>query len=108
MVFYQFLGTTWSNVATKGDFPTSNGIILLFIDTVLYLLLAMYLDTIFPGEYGQRKHPLFCFKPSFWRGISSKAKRAPSFFRGQSVKEDEPQADVEEVPEDMQDKLAIR
>jgi ATP-binding cassette subfamily A (ABC1) protein 3 len=25
-----------------------------------YLLLGLYLDQVFPNEWGQRKHPLFC------------------------------------------------
>jgi len=101
-------GLTWSNINTKGDFPASNGIILLVLDIILYMLLAIYLDSLFPGEYGQRRTPLFCFKPSFWRSVSNQTKRAPSLFRGMSsVREDEPQADVEEVPESMRENLAI-
>ena len=73
------------------------------------MLLAIYLDAVFPGEYGQRRSPLFCFKPSFWRGVSLPNKRQPTLFRGMSsVHEDESQADVEEVPESMQENLAIR
>ncbi|KAI9591444.1 hypothetical protein BDF19DRAFT_455033 [Syncephalis fuscata] len=40
---------------------------MLVIDTVLYLLLAIYLDRIFPGK---NCHPLpwdYIFRPSFWR-----------------------------------------
>ena len=73
------------------------------------MLLAIYLDSLFPGEYGQRRSPLFCFKPSFWRGVSNQSKRPPALFRGMSsVREDEPQVDVEEVPESMRENLAIR
>ncbi|XP_065066088.1 cholesterol transporter ABCA5-like [Rhopilema esculentum] len=100
-------GVTWSNIGSKGDFPVSYGLALLFIDTILYLLLAIYLDSVFPGEYGQRKECFFCFKPSFWKGLSSKRDRKPSLFRGHSVRHDEPQADVEELPEHMADQLAI-
>ena len=95
-------------MASKGDFPASNGIILLILDIIIYMLLAIYLDAVFPGEYGQRRSPLFCFKSSFWRNISN-VQRQPSLFRGMSsVRSDEPQADVEEVPENMRDNLAIR
>ena len=74
------------------------------------MLLAIYLDAVFPGEYGQRRSPFFCLKPSFWRGVSSgKGGRKPSLFRGMSsVREDEPKADVEEMPESMHEKLVIR
>ena len=103
-----FSGVTWSNVGSKGDFPSSYGIIMLFIDALLYLFLAIYLDAVFPGEYGQRKHPLFCFKPSFWKSVGEKPQRKPSLFRGHSLKEEDTNLDVEEVPEEIMQNLVIR
>eukprot|EP00794_Sanderia_malayensis_P009395 gene9395-10383_t len=100
-------GVNWSNVGSKGEFPASYGIAMLFIDTILYLFLAIYLDSIFPGEYGQRKHPLFCFHGSFWKSLTGKSERKPSFFRGNSAKKDHANADVEDVPLDVLDKLVI-
>ena len=104
-------GVTWSNIATKGDFPALYGLILLIIDTILYLLLAVYFDSVFPGEYGQRKHPLFCFKLSYWKSLTQskeKNKRQMSFMRSHSVKEDEQTGDVEEAPEELLDRKVIR
>jgi hypothetical protein len=34
---------------------------MLAIDTVLWLLVGMYLEIILPKEFGQRRHPCFCF-----------------------------------------------
>ena len=42
---------------------------MLMVDTILYLLIAAYLDAVFPGEYGRAKHPLFIFKLSFWKHV---------------------------------------
>ena len=43
---------------------------MLAIDTVLYILLALYLDKVLPKEYGKREVWYFPFTPSFWTGRS--------------------------------------
>lgn len=63
-------GVHWSNIH-DGAFPFSRVLLLLFIDTLLYLALAWYLDAVVPGEFGTARHPLFCFSLSFWRGQPS-------------------------------------
>ena len=40
---------------------------MLMVDTILYFLIAAYLDAVFPGDYGKAKPPLFIFKLSFWK-----------------------------------------
>lgn len=30
-----------------------------FIDLLIFILLALYLDQVFPNEFGQKKHPFF-------------------------------------------------
>jgi ATP-binding cassette subfamily A (ABC1) protein 3 len=35
-----------------------------FVNLVTYILLALYLDQVFPNEWGSKKHPLF-FLPCF-------------------------------------------
>lgn len=96
---------TFSNLASKGDFPASNAIIMIFIDIFLYLFLAMYLDAVFPGEYGKAKHPLFPFLPSYWKNVFGKKdhtiKRQTSLIRSGSIKESSIQGDIEEIPEEL-------
>ena len=48
-------------------FPVSNALIMLLVDTILYLLIAAYLNAVFSGECGKAKHPLFIFKLLFWK-----------------------------------------
>ena len=33
----------------------------LIINIVFWLLLSIYLDQVFPNEFGAKKHPCFCF-----------------------------------------------
>eukprot|EP00158_Paraphelidium_tribonemae_P005301 Partr_v1_DN27270_c0_g1_i1_m39054 putative (ABC) transporter len=49
---------------------------LLFMNIVLFLLLAMYLDQILPNEHGYSKHPLYFLFPSHW-GFKDPAWMAP-------------------------------
>ena len=60
---------------SPGQFPVSNALIMLIVDTILYLLIAAYFDAVFPGEYGEAKHPLFIFKLSFWKHFCCGSKR---------------------------------
>ena len=47
-------------------------------DTVLYLVIGLYLDAVLPRAIGRRLHPCFCFFPSFWTGKPRKNKlKAP-------------------------------
>uniref|UniRef100_A0A2D4JJK9 Uncharacterized protein n=1 Tax=Micrurus lemniscatus lemniscatus TaxID=129467 RepID=A0A2D4JJK9_MICLE len=48
-------GVDFSNL-TYGPYPLIIAILLLALDSVLYLLLAVYLDQVIPGEYGLRRH----------------------------------------------------
>ncbi|XP_063149515.1 cholesterol transporter ABCA5-like [Candoia aspera] len=58
-------GTAFSNL-TSGPYPLIIALLLLALDSMLYLLLAVYLDQVIPGEYGLRRHFFFFLKPSFW------------------------------------------
>ncbi len=39
---------------------------LLLVDTVLYMVLAWYIEAVFPGKYGVAKPFYFPLQPSFW------------------------------------------
>ncbi len=39
---------------------------LLLFDTVLYLVLAWYIEAVFPGKYGVAKPFYFPLQPSYW------------------------------------------
>ena len=41
-------------------------LIMLMVDTILYGLLAAWLDNIIPTEYGTRRQPWFFLVPSYW------------------------------------------
>jgi ATP-binding cassette, subfamily A (ABC1), member 3 len=56
------IGLTFSNVSRNFEnFNFSIGLIMLFVDTVLWFAVGVYLEAILPKEFGQRRHPCFCF-----------------------------------------------
>jgi ABC-type multidrug transport system ATPase subunit len=61
-------GYIWPQMAAEIDDPNLAFCwMMLVIDTVLYTLLMLYLDAVFPSEWGTRAHPLFCFiEPVRW------------------------------------------
>nr|XP_055038477.1 retinal-specific phospholipid-transporting ATPase ABCA4a isoform X1 [Misgurnus anguillicaudatus] len=66
----QGLGLQWDNIQTsllEGDeFSFLTSIIMLAVDTVLYAILAWYLDSVFPGQYGIGRPFYFPIQPSYW------------------------------------------
>jgi len=51
----------------KDDINLATVLFFLIFDTILYSLLALYLDAVFPSEWGTRSNPCFCFlSPIRW------------------------------------------
>jgi ATP-binding cassette subfamily A (ABC1) protein 3 len=66
------VGIQWSNLsktASPDDTLTIEHIILMFfVDTIIYLLITFYVETVFPGEYGVPLPWYFPLKKSYWFG----------------------------------------
>ncbi|XP_008296944.1 retinal-specific ATP-binding cassette transporter-like [Stegastes partitus] len=66
----QGLGLQWNNIQTsplEGDeFSFLTSICMMGLDTVLYAVLAWYLDNVFPGQYGIGRPFYFPFLPCYW------------------------------------------
>ena len=63
------IGLQWSNIHdVYDDFAFGTSIIMFYVDYIIYMLLALYLDNVWPSRYGSHKVAWFCFLPSFWRG----------------------------------------
>ncbi|KAF6091893.1 ATP binding cassette subfamily A member 5 [Phyllostomus discolor] len=58
-------GALFSNL-TKGPYPLIITIIVLALNSIFYVLLAVYLDQVIPGEFGLRRSSLYFLKPSYW------------------------------------------
>ncbi|XP_063961818.1 phospholipid-transporting ATPase ABCA3-like [Lytechinus pictus] len=65
-------GVQWSNMARPAtaddNFTFLAVLIMLLVDTILYLLIAWYFEAIYPGEYGIPKPLYFPFTRSYWFG----------------------------------------
>lgn len=66
----QGLGLQWDNIQTsllEGDeFSFLTSIIMMGLDTILYAVLAWYLDNVFPGQYGVGRPFYFPLLPCYW------------------------------------------
>ncbi|CAK6974754.1 ATP-binding cassette sub-family A member 5 isoform X1 [Scomber scombrus] len=58
-------GAVFSSLA-NGPHPLYVPLLMLVLDCFLYLLLAVYLDQVLPGEFGLRRSLLYFLKPSYW------------------------------------------
>uniref|UniRef100_A0A3B4UC74 ATP binding cassette subfamily A member 3 n=1 Tax=Seriola dumerili TaxID=41447 RepID=A0A3B4UC74_SERDU len=63
-------GIQWSNifdsVTVDDDFSLAQVLALLLFDSVLYGLVAWYMEAVFPGEYGVPLPSYFFVLPSYW------------------------------------------
>nr|XP_036860350.1 ATP-binding cassette sub-family A member 3 isoform X1 [Manis javanica]XP_036860351.1 ATP-binding cassette sub-family A member 3 isoform X1 [Manis javanica]XP_036860355.1 ATP-binding cassette sub-family A member 3 isoform X1 [Manis javanica]XP_036860356.1 ATP-binding cassette sub-family A member 3 isoform X1 [Manis javanica] len=65
-------GVQWpdllSPVNVDDDFSFGQALGMLLLDSVLYGLVAWYVEAVFPGQLGVPQPWYFCFMPSYWRG----------------------------------------
>ncbi|KAI5103425.1 ATP-binding cassette sub-family A member 5 isoform X1, partial [Silurus meridionalis] len=100
-------GAVFSTLA-NGPHPLYVPLLMLCLDCVLYLLLAIYLEQVLPGEFGMRRSIIYFLKPSYW------SRRRKRYVEVSSVYEAEvngtPTADesVEPVSPEFRGKEAIR
>ncbi|KAM3593267.1 uncharacterized protein V6R79_008809 [Siganus canaliculatus] len=66
----QGLGLQWDNIQTsplEGDeFSFLTSICMMCLDSILYAVLAWYLDNVFPGQYGIGRPFYFPLLPCYW------------------------------------------
>uniref|UniRef100_A0A3P8SHL2 P-type phospholipid transporter n=1 Tax=Amphiprion percula TaxID=161767 RepID=A0A3P8SHL2_AMPPE len=79
----QGLGLQWNNIQTsplEGDeFSFLTSICMMGLDTVLYGVLAWYLDNVFPGQYGIGRPFYFPFLPCYWLNSVAPVSEQPFF-----------------------------
>ncbi|NWU77165.1 ABCAA protein, partial [Onychorhynchus coronatus] len=99
------MGLSFSNLMEEAYFLFSTYIVLV-IDSILYMLLALYFDKVLPGKYGIPDPPFFCLKPSYWmRSRRGSTREIP---RSTANPEELLGDDVEPVPPEFRGKEAIR
>ncbi|KAI9562460.1 hypothetical protein GHT06_009893 [Daphnia sinensis] len=67
-------GIQWQNinrgVSPDDDFTFGDVLVMLAIDAVIYLVLALYIEAVFPGEFGVPQPWYFPFTRDYWCGSS--------------------------------------
>ncbi|KAL4225817.1 hypothetical protein ACF0H5_013807 [Mactra antiquata] len=65
-------GAQWNNFYKPGtiddNFAMLDAMLMLIVDTIIYMIIAWYVDNINPGDAGVAQPPWFPFLPSFWCG----------------------------------------
>ncbi|XP_014207034.1 ATP-binding cassette sub-family A member 5-like isoform X2 [Copidosoma floridanum] len=59
-------GVNFDNLWSGPGIPFGGSLIMMTLDIFLYGLLAYYLDSVIPSEYGVKRPPWFCFTLGFW------------------------------------------
>ncbi|XP_038108176.1 ATP-binding cassette sub-family A member 3 [Culex quinquefasciatus] len=71
-------GLQWENlfepVTVDDNLSVGQTMLMLLLDGFLYLLIALYIEKVFPGEFGVGEPWYFLFTKKFWSGSANKAK----------------------------------
>jgi ATP-binding cassette subfamily A (ABC1) protein 1 len=104
----QGTGLLWENLNEspnyKDDFSFLKVIMMMYIDGIIYLLLALYIEQVFPGKYGVPKPAYFFLTKSFWMDGSSSRSGGEHFDPEFKVLGDK----FEEEPEDLEIGVQIK
>ncbi|XP_033117050.1 phospholipid-transporting ATPase ABCA1-like isoform X2 [Anneissia japonica] len=107
----QGTGVQWSNIAKSpvtGDngFGFLQSIIMMWVDTVIYLILVWYIEAVFPGQYGMPRDWYFPFTKSYWFGKSANIDNSDACELGR-ISDDDPTI-FERDPEHLKLGVSIR
>uniref|UniRef100_A0A8D3CCQ9 Cholesterol transporter ABCA5 n=1 Tax=Scophthalmus maximus TaxID=52904 RepID=A0A8D3CCQ9_SCOMX len=100
-------GAVFSSLA-NGPHPLYVPLIMLVLDCVLYLLLAVYLDQVLPGEFGMRRSLVYFLKPSYWSKRSKRYVEVSSVYDAEVNGAPGGNESVEPVSPEFRGKEAIR
>nr|CAD7595204.1 unnamed protein product [Timema genevievae] len=67
--------TVWQPALPGDDFLFGHILVMMAIDSLIYFLIAIYVEAIFPGSYGVPKPWYFPLQLSFWCGDDRKRKK---------------------------------
>jgi len=102
-------GAQWSNISrgvTIDDTFTLSHVMRMFIvDTVVYMLLALYTEAVFPGEYGVPLPWYFPLTKTYWCGNTTESQDIPMTGALRTEKNEQ---FMEEEPMDLKAGIQIR
>lgn len=58
----------YENPADNDTFTMGAALGFLLFDAILYFVVCLYIENVFPGQYGNPKHPLFFLDVGYWCG----------------------------------------
>ena len=69
-------GIQWTNIKRGArpddNFTFLNCLIMMLADAVIYLLLTLYIENVFPGEYGIPQRWYYPVTKTYWFGFDAK------------------------------------
>ncbi|XP_028675904.1 ATP-binding cassette sub-family A member 5 isoform X2 [Erpetoichthys calabaricus] len=97
-----------SSTLDSGPHPLYVPLIMLLVDSILYLLLAIYFEQVVPGEYGRRRSLFYFLKPSYWSKHKKSYEEIVSMFESEVNGGPLSAESVEPVSPEFRGKEAIR
>ncbi|KAM9426684.1 cholesterol transporter ABCA5 [Pholidichthys leucotaenia] len=100
-------GAVFSSLA-NGPHPLYAPLLMLVVDCVLYLLLAVYLDQVLPGDFGMKRSLVYFLKPSYWNKRTKRYVEVSSLYDAEVNGAPAGDESVEPISPEFRGKEAIR
>jgi ABC-type multidrug transport system fused ATPase/permease subunit len=102
-----FIGLTEANLSEELDgYSVADALVMMFVDCILYFLLAWYLDKTVATPFGTSQRWYFCCLPSYWCASCRKAGKQPAVSESEALVGRT--SSIMEVPEELAQKPGIR
>ncbi|XP_008193592.2 phospholipid-transporting ATPase ABCA1 isoform X1 [Tribolium castaneum] len=83
-------GSQWSNMSEStlvGDLPLGTILLIMVLDTIIYMIITIYLEAVLPSEFGVAKPWYFLFTPNFWCTKPQEQREQPTQAKGDQFEE---------------------
>jgi ABC-type multidrug transport system ATPase subunit len=95
-------GIRWYDIHDNDDvWPIINTFYVLVIDSILYFLIAWYLDSVLPVEYGVSQPWYYIFSPFYWTDHSCLKRKSATLSTEENINEEEEEAMKATLDEDV-------
>ena len=101
---YSSVGVSTANWG-EGDYSFSTSLTMLFIDTIIYFFLGLYLERVIPSRYGRQLQPLFLLDPRWW--LPPRPTKEPRARAAAVAPPEAPVEGFEPVPESLRSRDSI-
>ncbi|KAL4490757.1 hypothetical protein ABPG72_021811 [Tetrahymena utriculariae] len=97
-------GIQWSNLTDEiVNYSVAINMAMDVVNIVIFIILALYFDQVFPNDFGKKRHPLFFISWIFEKKLSPEEKKRKLLENAEAEQKIDFNQNFEEVPQNLKD-----